>query len=199
MSFAAPFDDATLARLYTDARTHGNWLDRPVTDAELRQLYELTKWGPTAMNISPLRIRYVQSPQARARLLPLMAEGNRAKTGLAPAVAILARDVDYHAHLPTLAPHRQGLREQLADKLAQREGASSLNAALQIGYFILAVRSLGLDAGPMGGFDAAGVDAEFFAGTGMKSMVVCNIGHGDAAGLRPRAPRLDFDTACAIL
>ena len=101
--------------------------------------------------------------------------------------------------LPLLAPFRQGLREQLAGQPAQREAASSLNSALQIGYFILAVRSLGLDAGPMGGFDAAGVDAEFFAGTGLKSMVVCNIGHGDPAALRPRAPRLDFDTACAIL
>ena len=114
MPFDTPLDDAALARLYTDARTHGTWLDRPVSDAQLRQLYELTRWGPTAMNISPLRIRYIQSPEARARLLPLMAEGNRAKTGLAPAVAILARDVDYHLHMPTLAPHRQGLLEQLA-------------------------------------------------------------------------------------
>jgi 3-hydroxypropanoate dehydrogenase len=144
-------------------------------------------------------VRFITSAAARERLLPLMADGNRAKTAAAPAIAILARDIDFHQQLPLLAPHMAGARERFAGNLAQREAMSTLNAGLQIGYFIAAARALGLDCGPMGGFDAAAVDAEFFTGTAIRSMVVCNLGHGDAAGLRPRAPRLPFETACEIL
>jgi 3-hydroxypropanoate dehydrogenase len=165
----------------------------------LRRLHDLAKWGPTAMNICPLRVRFVVSPEARARLLPLMAEGNRAKTGSAPVVAILGRDVDFHTRMPQLSPHMAAAGERLAGQPAAREAMSTLNAGLQIGYFIVAARSLGLDCGPMGGFDAPAVDAEFWAGTAVKSMVVCNLGHGDPAGLRPRAARLGFDDACSIL
>lgn len=192
-------DAAALAQLFTEARTHNAWRDEAVTPEQLRQLHDLAKWGPTAMNICPLRVRFVVSSEARARLLPLMAEGNRAKTGAAPVVAILGRDVDFHARMPTLAPHMAAVGERLAGQPAAREAMSTLNGGLQIGYFILAARSLGLDCGPMGGFDAAAVDAEFWAGTAVKSLVVCNLGHGDPAGLRPRAARLDFDDACAIV
>lgn len=196
---SAPLDAAALAQLFTDARTHNAWRDEPVSAELLHQLHEQAKWGPTSMNCCPLRVRFVTSAAARARLLPLMADSNRAKTAAAPAIAILARDVDFHEQLPLLAPHMVGARERFAANLAQREAMSTLNAGLQIGYFILAARALGLDCGPMGGFDAAAVDAEFFAGTAIRSMVVCNLGHGDAAGLRPRAPRLPFETACEIL
>ncbi|BDI07326.1 malonic semialdehyde reductase [Sphaerotilus microaerophilus] len=192
-------DTAALAQLFTEARTHNAWRDEAVAPETLRQLYDLAKWGPTAMNISPLRVRFVQSAEARARLLPLMAEGNRAKTGAAPVVAILGRDVDFHTRMPTLAPHMAAVGERLAGQPTAREAMSTLNGGLQIGYFILAARSLGLDCGPMGGFDAAAVDAEFWAGTAVKSLVVCNLGYGDPAGLRPRAARLDFDDACAIV
>ena len=194
-----PLDTAALNQLFTQARTHNAWRDEPVAPELLRQLHELAKWGPTSMNCCPLRVRFIVSAEARARLLPLMSEGNRAKTAAAPVIAILGRDVDFHQHMPTLAPHMAGARERLADQPAQREAMSQLNGALEAGYFILAARSLGLDCGPMGGFDAAAVDAEFWAGTAVRSMIVCNLGHGDPAGLRPRAPRLDFDTACAVL
>jgi 3-hydroxypropanoate dehydrogenase len=194
-----PLDTAALNTLFTDARTHNAWRDEPVAPELLHQLHELAKWGPTAMNCSPLRVRFIVSAEARARLLPLMSEGNRAKTAAAPVIAILGRDVDFHQQLPLLAPHMAGARERFADQPAQREAMSQLNGGLEAGYFILAARSLGLDCGPMGGFDAAAVDAEFWAGTAVRSMIVCNLGHGDPAGLRPRAPRLDFDSACAVL
>lgn len=192
-------DAAALAQLFTDARTHNAWRSEPVAPELLRRLYDLAKWGPTAMNTSPMRVCFVQSPEARARLLPLMAEGNRDKTAAAPAVALLGRDVDFHTRLPLLAPHAAATAERLAGQPAAREAMSTLNAGLQIGYFILAARSLGLDCGPMAGFDAAGVDAAFWAGSAVRTMVVCNLGHGDPAGLRPRAARLDFDDACSIV
>lgn len=191
-------DAAALAQLFTDARTHNAWRDEPVDAAQLRQLYDLAKWGPTAMNTSPLRVCFVQSPEARERLIPLMAEGNRAKTAAAPAVALLGRDLDFHTQMPLLAPHASAVAERLAGQPAAREGMSSLNAGLQIGYFILAARSLGLDCGPMAGFDAAAVDAAFWGGGAVKTMVVCNLGHGDPAGLRARAARLAFEDACVI-
>ena len=197
MSHALTPDAAAL--LFDDARTHNAWTAEPVSADTLRQLHERAKWGPTAMNTSPLRVQFVVSAEARERLLPLMAEGNRAKTAAAPVVALLGRDVDFHEHLPQLAPHMAGIREKLAGAPASRESMSQLNGSLQAGYFILAARSLGLDCGPMGGFDAAGVDAAFWAGTAVKSLLVVNLGHGDPAGLRPRAPRLSFEQACRIL
>lgn len=194
-----PLDTAALKQLFTEARTHNAWRDEPVDPALLRQLHELAKWGPTSMNCCPLRVKFIVGAEARARLLPLMSEGNRAKTAAAPVIAILGRDLAFHEHLPLLAPHMAGARERFADQPAQREAMSQLNGGLEAGYFILAARSLGLDCGPMGGFDAAAVDAAFWAGTAVRSMIVCNLGHGDPAGLRARAPRLAFDTACEVL
>ncbi|MEY8876220.1 MAG: malonic semialdehyde reductase [Leptothrix sp. (in: b-proteobacteria)] len=196
---SAALDSSVLAQLFTEARTHNAWLDQPVPEATLRQLYELTRWGPTAMNTNPLRVQFIVGAEARARLIPLMSEGNRVKTEAAPVIALVGRDVDFHTRLPVLAPHMAGMDAKLGASLSTREAMSALNGGLQTGYFILAARALGLDCGPMGGFDAAAVDAAFWAGTAVKTLIVCNLGHGDPAGLRPRAPRLDFDDACAIL
>jgi 3-hydroxypropanoate dehydrogenase len=188
----------TTAQLFTDARTHNAWQDRPVAPERLRELYDLMKWGPTAMNCCPLRVRFVVSADAKARLQPLMMEGNRAKTLAAPVNAIVGRDLDFPVHMPTLFPHIDA-RAAFDGQTAKVEGMAMLNGALQGGYFIMAARSLGLDCGPMAGFDAAGVDAAFWAGTNVKTLFVCNLGYGDPAGLHPRGARLDFDTACAIV
>lgn len=187
----------TTAQLFTDARTHNAWQDRPVAPELLRELYDLTKWGPTAMNCCPLRVRFVVSAEAKATLGPLMMEGNRAKTLAAPVNAIVGRDLGFPDTMGVLAPYMKP--GAFDGQPARVEAMAMLNGSLQGGYFILAARALGLDCGPMGGFDAAGVDAAFWAGTQVKTLFVCNLGYGDPAGLRPRGARLDFDTACAIV
>jgi 3-hydroxypropanoate dehydrogenase len=187
------------AQLFTDARTHNAWQDRPVTEAQLRQIYELMKWGPTAANTCPLRIRFLASAEAKGRLIPLMNPNNQAKTSAAPAVAVLGMDLEFFEQLPQLYPQTDARAWFAGAPAPQIESAALLNASLQAGYFIMAARSIGLDCGPMGGFDAPAVDAEFWAGTPVRSIVVVNLGYGDAAGLRPRNPRLDFDAACAML
>lgn len=187
----------TSAQLFSEARTHNAWQDRPVAPELLRELHERLKWAPTAMNCGPLRLRFIVSAEALAVLLPLMAEGNRAKTAAAPVVAVLGADLDFPATMGRLAPHVPAAAFE--GQPAKVEQMARFNATLQTGYFILAARSLGLDCGPMAGFDAAGVDAAFWGGTAVKTLLVCNLGHGDPAGLRPRAARLDFDDACRIL
>jgi 3-hydroxypropanoate dehydrogenase len=187
------------AQLFTDARTHNAWQDRPVTEAQLRQIYELMKWGPTAANTCPLRIRFLASAEAKGRLIPLMNPNNQAKTSAAPAVAVLGMDLEFFEQLPQLYPQTDARAWFAGAPAPQIESAALLNASLQAGYFIMAARSIGLDCGPMGGFDAPAVDAEFWAGTPVRSIVVVNLGYGDVAGLRPRNPRLDFDAACAML
>ncbi len=156
------------------------------------------RFPPTAMNTQPLRVVLVTTPAAKARLQPLLAEGNRTKTASAPVTAILAADTDFHDHLDRLVPHLPGARDRFLDDAA-REKTARFNATLQAGYFILAVRAAGLDAGPMGGFDAAGVDAEFLAGTGMRSFLAVNIGHATADGVRPRAPRLERHEVVTVI
>lgn len=187
------------AQLFTDARTHNAFRDEPVTEAQLRQIYDLMKWGPTAANNCPLRIRFLTTPEAKARLAPLMAPNNQAKTSAAPAVAILGMDMTFYEQLPLLYPQTDARSWFAGKPELDIERAARLNAGLQAGYFIMAARAIGLDCGPMGGFDAPAVDAEFWAGTEVRSLVVVNLGHGDPAGLRPRNPRLDFEAACAIL
>lgn len=187
----------TSAQLFSEARTHNAWQDRPVAPELLRELHDRLKWAPTAMNCGPLRLRFIVSAEALAVLLPLMAEGNRAKTAAAPVVAVLGADLDFPATMGRLAPHVPAAAFE--GQPAKVEQMARFNATLQTGYFILAARSLGLDCGPMAGFDAAGVDAAFWGGTAVKTLLVCNLGHGDPAGLRPRAARLDFDDACRIL
>jgi 3-hydroxypropanoate dehydrogenase len=159
----AELDDAGRALLFTGARSANKFTDTPVTDEQLREIYELFKYGPTQANTTPLRILFVQSPEARARLLPHMSEGNRDKTATAPAVAVLAADLDFHEFIPQLFPTRAHARERYAGDPELRERHARFNAALQIGYFTLAVRAVGLAAGPMAGFSNEGVDGEFFA------------------------------------
>ena len=187
------------ARLFTDAHTAYRFTAEPVTDDQLQTIYDLAKLTPTAMNSQPLRVTFSRSEQAKQRLLPLLNPGNRAKSDSAPVVAILAADTDFHEHLPRIAPQNQGAREHLAQDEDARARMALNNAWLQAGGFILAVRAAGLDAGPMGGFNAAAVDAEFFPGTGLRSFLVVNLGVGAPDGFFPRNPRLDFDEAAAIV
>ena len=193
-----PLSDSALAQLFTEARTRNAWSDRPVSEALLRQLYDLTKFGPTAVNNTPARFVFVTSPEAKARLIPLMSEGNRAKTLQAPVNVIIGQDIDFHEHLPVLFPHAPGAKDWFADEAGRREAAFR-NSSLQGGYFLLAARALGLDVGPMSGFDPAGVKAEFFAGSTVEPNFIVNLGYGTDENLFPRSPRLSFEDAAAIL
>jgi 3-hydroxypropanoate dehydrogenase len=193
-----PVTDAVLAQLFTEARTRNGWTDRPVDEALLRQLYELTKFGPTAVNNTPARFVFLTSPEARARLAPHMSEGNRAKTLQAPVNLIIGMDLDFHEHLDMLFPHAPGAKDWFADEAARRESAFR-NASLQGGYLTIAARALGLDVGPMSGFDPAGVKAEFFPGSNVEPNYIMNLGYGSDENLFPRSPRLSFDEAARIV
>ena len=194
----AALGDPALGQLFTEARTHGAFLDRPVPDSLLREAIELTKMAPTAANNQPLRVLFLRSVEAKERLRAAMAPGNVDKTMAAPVVAIAGYDVEFFEHLPYLTPQRD-FRSIFAGnpELAAKSAAQS--GTLQVGYFILALRALGLDAGPMGGFDPAKVEAEFFPEGKIKANVVINIGYGDDAKLYPRNPRLSFDQMATIL
>jgi 3-hydroxypropanoate dehydrogenase len=192
-----PLDTAALAALFTDARTHGAWTDEPVSDDQIRQLYDLVKMGPTSVNSSPARFVFVRTPEGKRRLAPALSAGNRDKTLAAPVTVIAAWDAAFHEQLPALFPHADAKPWVAATPEAAHKTAS-VNSTLQAGYLILAARALGLDTGPMAGFDADRVDAEFFAGTAWKSNLLINLGHGDASKLHGRLPRLDFDTAARL-
>lgn len=194
----APLSDGALAQLFTEARTRNGWTDRPVPEALMRKLYDLTKFGPTAVNATPARFVFVTSPEAKARLVPLMSEGNQAKTAQAPVTVIIAQDLDFHEHLPTLFPHAPGAKDWFADEAMRRESAFR-NASLQGGYLTIAARALGLDVGPMSGFDAAAVKAEFFPDSNVEPNFIMNIGYGSDENLFPRSPRLEFEEASQIL
>ena len=193
-----PLSDTALDQLFTEARTRNAWSDRPVSEDLLRRLYDLTKFGPTAVNATPARFVFITSPEAKARLSPLMSEANRAKTLQAPVNVIIAQDLAFADTLPVLFPHAPGAKDWFADPAAARETAFR-NASLQGGYFLLAARALGLDVGPMSGFDAAGVKAEFFAGTTVEPNFIVNLGYGTDDNLFPRSPRLSFEEAASIL
>ena len=193
-----PLSDAALAQLFTEARTRNAWSDRPVPEELLRKLYDLTKFGPTAVNATPARFVFLTSPEARARLAPLMSEGNREKTLQAPVNVIIGQDIEFHDTLPVLFPHAPGAKDWFADEAGRRETAFR-NASLQGGYFLLAARALGLDVGPMSGFDPAGVKAAFFAGTTVEPNFIVNLGYGTDENLFPRSPRLAFEEAASIL
>lgn len=184
--------------LFRDARTGYAFTDEPVSDDEMRAIYDLIKWAPTAMNSQPLRIVLIRTPEARARLLGHVSEGNKAKTASAPLVAVLAADLDFHEELPKIFPVNPGARNGFADE-ERRERAAVFNASLQIGYFLIGVRAAGLVAGPMGGFDADGVAAAFFPDGRHKALLVVNIGHPADSAFRPRLPRLDFDEVVATV
>ncbi|MFJ6024985.1 malonic semialdehyde reductase [Brevundimonas sp. NPDC092305] len=193
-----PLSETSLAQLFTAARTRNAWSDRPVPEALLRKLYDLTKFGPTAVNNTPARFLFLTSPEAKARLSPLMSEGNREKTLQAPVNVIIGHDIDFHDHLPTLFPHAPGARDWFADEAGRKESAFR-NGSLQGGYFLLAARALGLDVGPMSGFDPAGVKAEFFPDGNIEPNFIVNLGYGTDENLFPRSPRLSFEEAAAIL
>jgi 3-hydroxypropanoate dehydrogenase len=192
--------DAALETIFRNGRTLRKWQNKPVTPTLLMAIYDLARLGPTEGNITPARFHFVVSKEAKARLEPLLDEGNRRQTMTAPATAIVAYDLDFAHTLPKLAPRSaESLSEELAKDPEKARFMARRSAGLQGGYFMLAARALGLDCGPMSGFDAAGVDREFFAGTAIKSYFLCNLGYGDREGLRPRAARLSFDEACKIL
>lgn len=179
--------------LFRQARTANSFTTEPVTDEQVRAIYDLVKYAPTSMNQQPLRVVLVRSDEARDRLLRHLAQGNQAKTAKAPLVAILAADVDFHEELPRTFPHAPGAKDTFAADETAREASAKLNATLQVGYFILGVRAAGLAAGPMTGFDAAGVDAEFFPDGRHRSLVVLNIGKPGDNAWYDRLPRLDYD------
>jgi 3-hydroxypropanoate dehydrogenase len=190
--------DAALDQLFRQARTYNAWTDRPVDDALLHQLYDLLKFGPTSANTSPMRLVFVKSPEAKAKLSPFLSEANRAKTMEAPVTAIVAADHEFYEHLPRLFPHADA-RSWFVGSQSMIDQTAFRNSTLQGAYLILAARALGLDTGPMSGFDNAGVDAAFFAGTPVKSNFLVNLGYGDGSrNLFPRSPRLDFDQAARI-
>jgi 3-hydroxypropanoate dehydrogenase len=189
----------TAADIFTEQHTAYRFDAAPVSDVELAHIYDLAKFTPTAMNSQPLRVVFIRSEAAKKRLLPLLAEGNQAKSESAPVVAILAADTDFHVHLPVVVPQMAGAKEMFEGNPDGRVATAVNNAWLQAGGFILAVRAAGLDAGPMNGYDSAGVDAEFFAGTALRSFMVVNIGHVAEGGRFPRNPRLGFDQAVTLL
>ena len=188
----------TTAQLFTDARTQNGYLDTPVPDAQLRALYELVKFGPTAANTSPARLQFVRSAAAKARLLACVSAGNVAKITQAPVTVIIGMDLLFHDKLAKLFPHVDA-RPWFAGKDAVIQESAMRNSSLQGGYLILAARALGLDCGPMSGFDAAKLDAEFWAGTAVKTNFICTLGQGDPAKVFARNPRLDFDEACSLV
>jgi len=187
-----PLDAAGRATLFTEARTANTFSDQPVSDEELADIWELARWAPTSANVQPLRLVYVRTPEGKERLVPHMNDNNRAKAAAAPAVAILAADLDFQEQIHRTFPARPQLKEAFADP-ERRHEAARFNAILQAGYFLLAVRAVGLVAGPMLGFDAAGLDAEFFSDTSLRTVLVVNIGHPGENPWFERLPRLDHD------
>jgi 3-hydroxypropanoate dehydrogenase len=190
-------DAAALDQLFRNARTHNAWQKKDVPDALLHQLYDLVKWAPTSANSSPARFVFVKSPEAKAKLKDALAPGNVEKTMTAPVTVIVAQDLAFYDKLPQLFPHADA-RSWFAGNDALIESTAFRNASLQGAYLIMAARALGLDTGAMSGFDAAKLDAAFFAGTTIKSNFLINLGYGDVAGLFPRSPRLSFDEAARI-
>ncbi|HEX9466488.1 MAG TPA: malonic semialdehyde reductase [Alphaproteobacteria bacterium] len=192
-------DDAALDAIFRKARTHNGWLPKPVGDETLRRLYELMKWGPTSANCSPARILFLRSTEAKERLAPALSSGNRDKTMAAPVTAIVAYDLKFYDLLPRLFPHDQAARSWFTGSETVARETAFRNGSLQGAYMIVAARAVGLDCGPMSGFNNAKVDAEFFAGQDLKSNFLCNLGYGDPAKLFERSPRLPFEEACRVL
>jgi 3-hydroxypropanoate dehydrogenase len=191
-------DPAALDRLFRTARTRNGWSDRAVPTTLLHELYDLLKWGPTSANVSPARFVFLTTPGAKARLSPFLSQNNRAKTLAAPVTVIVGFDLSFAAHLPRLFPHAPTAKDWFADPEVALTTAFR-NGSLQGAYLILAARALGLDCGPMSGFDQGGVDAEFFAGTTIRSNFICNVGYGTDENLFERNPRLTFEEACSVI
>lgn len=197
----APLPATALDSLFRTARTQNGWLPEPVSDDEIRALYELWKWGPTASNGAPARVIFVRTPEGKARLAPALSPRNQPKVLSAPVTAIIGYDPEFHEHLPRLFAHSPDAQARLAGEHNRAHATTTAfrNGTLQGAYLMLAARALGLDCGPMSGFDQAGVTAEFFAGTAIKANFLCNLGYGDASVLKPRLPRLTFDEVAKIV
>lgn len=195
---AKPVSQDTLDQLFLSARTHNAWQTREVPDGLLHQLIDIMKMAPTSANCSPARIVFVKSAEAKQRLKPHLSEGNVEKTMAAPVTAIIATDYKFYDQLPKLFPHTDA-RSWFAGKTDHANTTAFRNSSLQGAYLILAARSLGLDCGPMSGFDNEGVDKAFFAASDVKSNFLCNLGYGDPKGLRPRSPRFLFDEMAKIV
>ncbi|TDF85802.1 malonic semialdehyde reductase [Pseudomonas sp. H9] len=194
--------------LFRNARSHNAWRDKAVSDATLKTLYDLMRWGPTSANSCPARILFLRSAEAKQRLLPALNPGNVEKTMQAPVTAIIGYDLDFHQQLPRLFPHNPGVRDWFAEQPQLIQTTAMRNSSLQGGYFILAARALGLDCGPLSGFDEAKVNEVFFSppqpggrlvGGQVKANFICNLGYGDHQQLFPRSPRLSFEEACQLL
>ena len=188
----------TTEQLFDDARTHNGFTAEPVSELQLRRIYDLMKWAPTSANSSPARIAFVASPEARAKLLECVTPGNVEKTRSAPVTAIIGMDLAFYDKLPKLFPHADA-RSWFVGKKEFADTTAFRNSSLQGAYLILAARAIGLDCGPMSGFDGAKIDAAFWAGTEVKTNFICNLGHGDPTKLFGRSPRLTFDEACRIV
>jgi len=196
---ATQIPQEAIRQLFTEARTHHAWLPKKIEDKTIRELYDIMKWGPTSANTNPIRIVFAKSEKAKEQLIPCLMPGNVDQTKAAPVTAIVAWDERFYEHLPRLFPHAPQMKDMFSSNKEMAEFSAFQNASLQGGYFILAARALGLDCGPMGGFDRAKVDAAFFKGTTWKSNFLCNLGYGDASKLHSRGPRLPFDEACKII
>ncbi len=192
-------DAAGLDLLFKEARTHNKWQDTPVSDETLHELYDILKFGPTSANSSPARFVFIRTKEGKDKLAPALSAGNLEKTMSAPVTAIVAYDPKFFEKLPTLFPHNPDAISWFTSNDSLAATTAFRNGSLQGAYLIMAARALGLDAGPMSGFDNAKVDAEFFAATGWKSNFLVNLGHGDASKLPPRSPRFEFDEACRLL
>jgi nitroreductase len=195
MNFA--IDDGALRQIFHGARTYHRWTDRPVTDEQIFQLYELLKWGPTSGNSSPARFVFVKSGQAKQKLMSCVTSANEEAVKQCPLVAIVGMDEAFWQYMPSLYPQNPGLGAVLRSPQILPNHLLR-NSALQGGYLIMAARALGLDCGPMSGFDHARLDFAFFSGTAIRSNFICAIGYGNVQALRPRNPRLTFEQACRI-
>jgi 3-hydroxypropanoate dehydrogenase len=187
-----------LARILTNARTQNAWLDKPVPDAILREIWDTAKWGPTSVNSNPARIVFVRTPAEKEKLIAALNPGNVAKTRAAPVTAILGYDLEFWRKLDRLFAHKPEMAQNYASNPKAAESTAFRNGSLQGAYFMIAARAHGIDVGAMSGFDHAKIDAAFFAGTSVRSNFLCNLGYGDPAGLFARQPRLDFEEACRL-
>ncbi len=195
----SPLDQNVLDQLFLTARSHNAWQGRPVPDELLQRLYNTFRMGPTSANCCPARIVFVKSREAREKLMPALDEGNRAKSMAAPVTAIIAYDMKFYEKMEQLFPHAPGARGWFDKDEQTAFTAAFRNGTLQGAYLIMAARALGLDCGPMSGFNNPMVDQLFFAGTSVKSNFICNLGYGDHSGVQPRSPRLEFDEACRFV
>ncbi|MDC0070833.1 malonic semialdehyde reductase [Rhodobiaceae bacterium] len=185
--------------IFSNARTYNDWQRKGVSNKILNELYDLMKFGPTSANCSPSRVIFIKSPEAKERLKPFIIESNLEKTMTAPVTAIIAFDIDFHKHLPKLFPHDLDAQNWFNYSQEVAYTNAFRNSSIQGGYFIIAARMLGLDCGPMSGFDQNGLDKEFFPNSSIKSNFLCNIGYGDPTNIFKRSPRFEFDEVCEIL